>query len=161
MYETYKKTTSPLFIFLVLFLTGCTAATQENMDSAENNYTELTLFSDVSFWNPPVWSFEEGSISAGISKKTGAYLDFTIPPQDASKKLSLMILKDELPDLIVATDKNVINQLIRSGKVCLCRIFLKLTAGFPFAERFPERPETGVYPTVRRLVCLSFTPEYR
>ena len=28
-----------------------------------------------------------------------------------------MILKDELPDLIVATDKNVINQLIRSGKV--------------------------------------------
>ena len=106
-----------LFLFFCLFLTGCTAATQENMDSAENNYTELTLFSDVSFWNPPVWSFEEGSISAGISKKTGAYLDFTIPPQDASKKLSLMILKDELPDLIVATDKNVINQLIRSGKV--------------------------------------------
>lgn len=106
-----------LFLFFCLFLTGCTAATQENMDSAENNYTELTLFSDVSFWNPPVWSFEEGSISAGISKKTGAYLDFAIPPQDASKKLSLMILKDELPDLIVATDKNVINQLIRSGKV--------------------------------------------
>lgn len=69
-----------LFLFFCLFLTGCTAATQENMDSAENNYTELTLFSDVSFWNPPVWSFEEGSISAGISKKTGAYLDFTIPP---------------------------------------------------------------------------------
>lgn len=82
-----------LFLFFCLFLTGCTAATQENMDSAENNYTELTLFSDVSFWNPPVWSFEEGSISAGISKKTGAYLDFAIPPQDASKKLSLMILK--------------------------------------------------------------------
>ena len=51
-----------LFLFFCLFLTGCTAATQENMDSAENNYTELTLFSDVSFWNPPVWSFEEGSI---------------------------------------------------------------------------------------------------
>ena len=58
-----------LFLFFCLFLTGCTAATQENMDSAENNYTELTLFSDVSFWNPPVWSFEEGSISAGISKE--------------------------------------------------------------------------------------------
>lgn len=43
MYETYKKTTSPL-LFFCLFLTGCTAATQENMDSAENNYTELTLF---------------------------------------------------------------------------------------------------------------------
>ena len=42
-----------LFLFFCLFLTGCTAATQENMDSAENNYTELTLFSDVSFWNPP------------------------------------------------------------------------------------------------------------
>ena len=80
-----------LFLFFCLFLTGCTAATQENMDSAENNYTELTLFSDVSFWNPPVWSFEEGSISAGISKKTGAYLDFTIPPQDTSKKLSLNV----------------------------------------------------------------------
>ena len=50
-----------LFLFFCLFLTGCTAATQENMDSAENNYTELTLFSDVSFWNPPVWSFEEGT----------------------------------------------------------------------------------------------------
>ena len=33
-----------LFYFFCLFLTGCTAATQENMDSAENNYTELTLF---------------------------------------------------------------------------------------------------------------------
>lgn len=33
-----------LFLFFCLFLTGCTAATQENMDSAENNYTELTLF---------------------------------------------------------------------------------------------------------------------
>ena len=32
-----------LFLFFCLFLTGCTAATQENMDSAENNYTELTL----------------------------------------------------------------------------------------------------------------------
>ena len=43
----------------------------------------------------PVWSFEEGSISAGLSQReTGAYLDFTIPPQDASKKLSLMILKE-------------------------------------------------------------------
>lgn len=114
-----------LFLFFCLFLTGCTAATQENMDSAENNYTELTLFSDVSFWNPPVWSFEEGSISAGISKKTGAYLDFAIPPQDASKKLSLMILKDELPDLIVATDKNVINQLIRSGKVWALQDFFE------------------------------------
>lgn len=106
MYETYKKTTSPLFIFLSFpdWLHSCHAG--KPMDSAENNYTELTLFSDVSFWNPPVWSFEEGSISAGISKKTGAYLDFTIPPQDAPKRLSLMILKDELPDLIVATDKN-------------------------------------------------------
>ena len=47
---------------------------QETEVTLENNYTELTLFSDVSFWNPPVWSFEEGSISAGISKKTGAYL---------------------------------------------------------------------------------------
>ena len=58
-----------LFLFFCLFLTGCTAATQENMDSAENNYTELTLFSDVSFWNPPVWSFEEGSISAVSQRK--------------------------------------------------------------------------------------------
>lgn len=43
MYETYKNYFSS-FIFFCLFLTGCTAATQENMDSAENNYTELTLF---------------------------------------------------------------------------------------------------------------------
>lgn len=64
-------------------------------------------------------------------RKTGAYLDFTIPPQDASKKLSLMILKDELPDLIVATDKNVINQLIRSGKVWSLQDFFELTARIP------------------------------
>ena len=42
-----------------------------------------------------------------------------------------MILKDELPDLIVATDKNVINQLIRSGKVWSLQDFLKLTARIP------------------------------
>ena len=94
MYETYKKLLL-LFLFFCLFLTGCTAATQENMDSAENNYTELTLFSDVSFWNPPVWSFEEGSISAGISKKTGAYLDLRFRRRTHPKAES-DDLKDEL-----------------------------------------------------------------
>lgn len=44
MYETYKKTTSPLFIFLVLFLTGCTAATQENMVLLKTIIQSLLFF---------------------------------------------------------------------------------------------------------------------
>ena len=41
-----------------------------------------------------------------------------------------MILKDELPDLIVATDKNVINQLIRSGKVWSLQDFFETFLDF-------------------------------
>ncbi len=39
------------------------------------------------------------------------------PPQAAERKLSLLLLKDELPDLLVLSESNVIRQLIDAGAV--------------------------------------------
>ncbi len=138
MFSAVKK----LFCFSLaanLFLTGCsssgtkkdtglsqfdssTPATAETSISADaeidpESFEKLTMFSDVDFWDLPEWDFTKGSTSEGISEKTGAYLDITIPPQDASTKLSQMILQDNLDDIIVSADKNAIAQLIQSGQV--------------------------------------------
>ena len=76
-----------IYIVTAFFLCGCVSspALQE-----EPEYTELTMFSDVTFWNFPEWVLESGSITAEISKETNVALNVTIPPQESSKKLSLL-----------------------------------------------------------------------
>ena len=134
MFSAVKK----LFCFLLassLLLIGCsgtkkdtalsqldssTSTTAETSISADaevdpDSFEKLTMFSDVDFWNLPEWDFTKGSTSEGISEKTGSYLEITIPPQDASTKLSQMILLNNLDDIIVSADKNAIAQLIQSG----------------------------------------------
>ncbi len=110
-----------IYIVTAFFLCGCVSspALQE-----EPEYTELTMFSDVTFWNFPEWVLESGSITAEISKETNVALNVTIPPQESSKKLSLLLHKDELPDIISITDPIMIRQLIDSGKVWLLDEFL-------------------------------------
>ena len=130
MFSVTKK----IFCFSLIasiLLTGCSFSYREknnstpknstsgstNTDVTASSFQKLTMFSDVDFWTFPEWNFSAGSISEGISEKTGVYLDVTIPPQDASTKLSQMILQNNLPDLIVSADKNAIAQLIQSGQV--------------------------------------------
>lgn len=100
---------------ITVLLTGCSLFSAS--PQAEEEYTTLSLFSDVSFWNFPGWSLEDGTVTAGVSKKTGVVLDISNPPQEADKQLSLLLLKDELPDLISVVDSAMFRQLINSGKV--------------------------------------------
>lgn len=107
-----KKSVCILIIFI--FVCGC-ASSAESLQ--ENNLTTLTLFSDVTFWNFPEWSLDEDSITAEISEKTNVALDVSIPPQEADQKLSLLLHKGDLPDIMSLTDSVMIRQLIDSGKV--------------------------------------------
>lgn len=103
-----------LFLFMIGILAGCSTA---NTERAEASQTAFTLFSDVSHWSMPAWSLEEGSLTAGITERTGVTVDFLIPPQEADRQLSLMLADGRLPDIISVTDYTVIRQLISSGKV--------------------------------------------
>ena len=105
-----------LFLFLPIFLAeGCTSGQSQTRET--ETYQKLTLFSDVTHWNMPKWSFEDGSITKTISEKTGVAFNFQIPAMNADKMLSRMLLEDKLPDVIAVTDETVVRQLIDSGKV--------------------------------------------
>ena len=56
-------------------------------------FVTATLFSDVDFWEVPDWSLDAGTLSAEISEQTGLMLETIIPPQDADRALSLLLLK--------------------------------------------------------------------
>lgn len=87
-------------------------------------YERISLYCDVEFWKPPGWSVEKHTITGDITQKTGIALDVTAPEQDADRRLSLMLLNDELPDLISVTDETVIRQLVTSEKVWNLEEFL-------------------------------------
>lgn len=87
-------------------------------------YERILLYCDVEFWKPPGWSVEPDTITGDITRRTGIALDVTVPEQDADRRLSLMLLNDELPDLISVTDETVIRQLVTSGKVWNLEEFL-------------------------------------
>lgn len=107
-----------LFLFLPLFLAeGCTSKQSQTETQETETYQKLTLFSDVTHWNMPKWSFEDGCITKTISEKTGVEITFQIPAMNADRLLSRMLLEDKLPDIISVTDETVIRQLIASGKV--------------------------------------------
>ena len=89
----------------------------EDDAQTEEEYTTLSLFSNVTFWKFPAWSQKDGTITADVSKRTGVALDVTIPPQEANRKLSLLLLQDGLPDLLALSDAAVIRQLIDSDSV--------------------------------------------
>lgn len=111
------KTATFLSVTALLCLEGCGMIGRGQEETEQESYAELTLFSDVSHWNMPKWSMEEGSVTEAITQETGVKVTFEIPPQDADTQLSQMLLEDKLPDIISVTDDTVIKQLISSGKV--------------------------------------------
>ncbi len=90
-----------------------------------DEYATATLFCDVSWWKPPLWKEEEGTITGDISRKTGLKLDIMQPTQRADTQLKIMLLNDELPDIISVTDATTISQLVDSGKVWRIDEFLE------------------------------------
>lgn len=98
----------------VLLLWGCG---KESVEKTEEGYKQLTLFSDVEFWNPPDWSLEEGSITRDITDETGVVVDVVDAVEDTNRQLSLMLVNNQLPDIISVTDSITQNQLVSSGKV--------------------------------------------
>ena len=91
----------------------------------EGKYTYVSLYSDVDFWNPPIWDTTDQTMTGQITRKTGVVLDVTVPVQKADRRLSMMLLNDKLPDLISVTDATVISQLSGSGKVWNLQDFLE------------------------------------
>lgn len=132
----------PKFLFslatmLSLCLSACASPPQA--PTSIQDLDSVTLFSDVDFWELPDWSLEEGSISAEISNRTGLIIHSEIPPQDASRILSLRILENDLPDILTLADPDSIHQLILSGEVWNLQELLErycpdshlLSGGFP------------------------------
>lgn len=111
---------SALFLISAVMIAGCSSPQPDGAavpTGGAEDYVTVSLFSDVNFWDPPVWDTSEGTITGKITEKTGVALDITVPPQDGDTRLSLMLLYDELPDLISVTDATIIGQLVSSGKV--------------------------------------------
>lgn len=126
------------FLISCILLSGCRKETKTGVaEPAE--YETAALFSDVSFWEPPLWDATKGTIMGDISAKTGLTLDINVPTQDADTQLSLMLINDELPDIISVTDPTVIGQLVTSGKVWkLEDFFEKYLPKSQYFSKFPE-----------------------
>ena len=67
----------------------------------------LTLFSDVSGWIPGEWSLADHTLTREISEKTGIAIEASVPAQDADLQLSLLLIKNRLPDLMIIQDPNM------------------------------------------------------
>lgn len=122
-----------------IMLGGCSGENPDDeMEIQEESVDYASLYCDVDFWNPMEWSTEENTITGDITKKTGLALEITVPSQEADKKLSLMMLNDEMPDIISVTDSTIISQLISSGKVWKMGEFLETYCpGSHILEDFP------------------------
>ena len=77
----------------------------------------LTLFSDVSDWIPCDWNLKDHTLTREISEKTGIAIEASVPAQDADLQLSLLLIKNRLPDLLIIQDPNMVKKLVSSGKV--------------------------------------------
>lgn len=110
-----------------ILLSGCQRDRGDTvqMEMQEEKYAYVSLYSDVEFWNPPIWDTTDLTVTGKITRKTRVVLDVTVPAQKADRRLSMMLLNDKLPDLISVTDITVISQLVGSGKVWDLQEFLE------------------------------------
>ena len=123
---------------LMLCISAC-GKKEENYQQTTKEYAEVTFYSDVNFWKPPVWDTTEGTITGDISKKTGLKLDIQIPTQEADTRLKLMLYDDELPDIISIMDMTTRQQLVSSGKVWdLDEFFEKYKPDSHILKAFPQ-----------------------
>ena len=110
-----RKVLAGIVLICLAVIGGC--GKQEEAYMEQEDYTTIHWFSDVSFWEPPAWTTEKGTITGDISAKTGIKAEVEIPAQEADTQLKLKILHDELPDVISITDASTIQYLVASGKV--------------------------------------------
>ena len=73
-----------MLVFIgIMLLFGCgypkRKLQKENKKKTVSDYTELTMFSDVSYWELPEWSLDEGSVTGEITKRTGVIIDDIVP----------------------------------------------------------------------------------
>lgn len=128
-----------LAVMLALCLSACGNQTDVYEDSEKTQYANITLYSDVSFWEPPSWDTSKGTITGDISKKTGVTVDVEVPTQEADTRLKLKILDDDLPDVMAITDETTIHQLVTSGKVWkMDEFFEKYKPDSHILSEFPE-----------------------
>ena len=141
----------PFLCIILCSLWGCSAE-NHGPDTGKTDlnpaFVTATLFSDVDFWEVPDWSLDAGTLSAEISEQTGLMLETIIPPQDADRALSLLLLKNELPDIMALTDASAIQQLISSGKVWNLEEFLKRYC--PDSDLLTDFPEDMKQALIRR-----------
>lgn len=143
MVEEMRKYTRVVFLLPVMcaLLTGGCRQSRKlpETQEAQEEIIWAELYCDVDWWHPAAWSTENGTITGGITEKTGVALKTTVPLRDADKQLSLMLLEDELPDLITVVDSTRIGQLTSSGKVWELEEFLeKYCPDSHLLREFPE-----------------------
>ena len=100
---------------------GRSSSFSSDMESSEKERevvpVGLPLFSDVSDWTPSEWSLDSHTLTREISEETGVKIKATVPAQDADLQLSLLLIKNRLPDLMIIQNPNMVKKLISSGKV--------------------------------------------
>lgn len=142
--DTCRRFVQALALCLLLMGMLCISVSEKGEKNPRggvqtDSYERISLYCDVEFWKPPGWSVEKNTITGDITQKTGIALDVTAPDQDADRRLSLMLLNDELPDLVSVTDETVIRQLVTSGKVWNLEEFLsKYCPSSHLLARFPQ-----------------------
>lgn len=86
--------------------------------SAEPEPVTLTIFAD---WviNPLSTNIQTDPVMEEIRKQTGITLDFEpfLGSGDASAKLSALLASNELPDIIVTSNNDMIDKLVKNQKV--------------------------------------------
>ena len=132
-----RKVLAGIVLICLAVIGGC--GKQEEAYMEQEDYTTIHWFSDVSFWEPPAWTTEKGTITGDISAKTGIKAEVEIPAQEADTQLKLKILHDELPDVISITDASTIQYLVASGKVwTIDEFFETYKPDSHLLKRFPE-----------------------
>jgi hypothetical protein len=128
-----------LLIISISLIVREIGTTDKDETVLEHSVAAATWFSDVSYWDPPSWSVEKGTVTGDITAETGLTLNISIPADNGDSRLSLMLINGNVPDIISITNKNMINHLVKSDKVWKMEDFLKTYA--PYSHLRKEFPE--------------------
>ena len=110
-------------VLISVTCSGCQKA--ETLEPEAEKYATVTFFSDVDFWDPPEWSTEAGTVTGDVTEKTGLALDISIPKENGSTKLGMLLANGQLPDIMTIKNESMINKLTTSGQVWRMDEFLE------------------------------------
>lgn len=117
-----KRLTAVLTLILVT-CSGCQKT--DKSEPEKETYATVTFFSDVDFWDPPEWSVKAGTITGDVTEKTGLALDISIPKENGSTKLGMLLANGQLPDIMTVRDPAMMDKLTASGQVWRMDEFLE------------------------------------